>query len=199
MLMAYSARVPKLWDGTIETHRHVVRETILDTTWALVTEHGALSVTMSRIAQEAGVGRATLYKYFPDVESILLAWHERHTTAHLAHLSRLAKQEGDAAERLKAVLEGYALIAHNRGSHAGELVALLHRGEQIGHTQKRLVGLISDLVAEAAAQGDARDDVAPGELARYCVHALTAAAELRSKASVHRLVQVTLDALRPRA
>lgn len=34
-------------------------------------------MTMSRIAEEIGIGRATLYKYFPDVEAILLAWHER--------------------------------------------------------------------------------------------------------------------------
>ena len=55
--------VPKLWSDTIAQHRHAVREAILDTTWALVTEHGLLSVTMSQIAEEAGVGRATLYKY----------------------------------------------------------------------------------------------------------------------------------------
>lgn len=48
-----------------------------DTTAALVAEQGLTSVTMSRIAKESGIGLATLYKYFPDVESILLAWHER--------------------------------------------------------------------------------------------------------------------------
>jgi AcrR family transcriptional regulator len=47
------------------------RKAILDTTAALVAEGGLLSVTMSRIAEEAGIGRATLYKYFPDVEAIL--------------------------------------------------------------------------------------------------------------------------------
>jgi hypothetical protein len=26
----------------------------------------------------AGIGRATLYKYSPDIESVLLAWHEGH-------------------------------------------------------------------------------------------------------------------------
>ena len=191
--------MPKLWDKTIQAHRQMVREAILDTAWSLVTEHGVLSVTMSRIAEESGVGRATLYKYFADVESILTAWHERHTTAHLTQLSHLANQEGDAAERLKAVLDGYALIAHDRSRHAGELVALLHRGEPIRHAHERLIGLISGLLTEAAAQNEARDDIAPGELARYCVHALGAAADLQSKAAVHRLVQVTLDALRPRA
>jgi len=78
--------VPKLWTETIETHRREVREAILDTTAALVAEHGLLGVTMSQIAEETGIGRATLYKYFPDVEAILLAWHDRQITGHLAQL-----------------------------------------------------------------------------------------------------------------
>ena len=47
------------WNETIEAHRREVRGAILDATAALVNKHGLLSVTMSRIAQEAGIGRAT--------------------------------------------------------------------------------------------------------------------------------------------
>ena len=97
--------MPRLWDETIEAHRRAVRDAILDTTRALVTEHGLLSVTMSRIAEETGIGRATLYKYFPGVEAILLAWHERHVAGHLEHLAELRDRAGGAAERLEAVLE----------------------------------------------------------------------------------------------
>ena len=73
--------MPKLWNETIEAHRREVRDAILDTTAALVAEHGLRSVTMSQIAEKTGIGRATLYKYFPDVEAILPAWHERQITA----------------------------------------------------------------------------------------------------------------------
>ena len=54
--------MPKLWTETIEEHRREVREAILDAAWALAAEHGPLSVTMSQVAQAAGIGRATLYK-----------------------------------------------------------------------------------------------------------------------------------------
>ncbi|WP_353682362.1 hypothetical protein [Mesorhizobium sp.] len=54
-----------------------------------------------------------------------------------------------------------------------------------------------DLLAEGAATGDLRDDVAPDELATYCLHALTAASSLPSKAAVRRLVTVTLAGLKP--
>jgi hypothetical protein len=59
--------------------------------------------------------------------------------------------------------------------------------------------MIGDLLAEGARTGDIRDDVAPGELATYCLHALTAASSLPSKAAVRRLVEVTLAGLHPRA
>ena len=48
-----------------------------------------------------------------------------------------------------------------------------------------------------AATGDVRNDVAPGELASYCLHALAAASGLPSKAAVRRLVTVTLAGLHP--
>src|SRR5688572_26143234 len=113
----YTRFVPKLWNETIESHRRAVRDAILETTWALVSEHGLTSVTMSQIAEETGIGRATLYKYFPDVEAILLAWHERQITGHLEHLAEVRDQAGDTGERLDAVLEAYALLSHDRFSH----------------------------------------------------------------------------------
>ncbi len=189
--------VPRLWNETIEAHRRAVRDAILDTAWALVTEHGLTSVTMSQIAKETGIGRATLYKYFPDVEAVLLAWHERHVTGHLEYLAGLRDQAGDAAERLEAVLEAYALISHHRGHHGTELAPLLHRDEQVARAQQQLQDMIRDLLTESTETGDVQDDVAPDELASYCLHALTAASSLPSKAAVSRLVMVTLAGLRP--
>jgi AcrR family transcriptional regulator len=193
--------VPKLWNETIEAHRRAVRDATLDTTAALVAEHGMRSVTMSRIAEETGIGRATLYKYFSGVEAILLAWHERHVTGHLEQLAEVRDQAGDAGERLEAVLEAYALISHeHHGIELGtELAALLHRGEHVARAQQQLSDLIRDLLTEAAETGDVRDDVAPDELVSYCLHALTAASSLPSKAAVRRLVTVILAGLHPRA
>src|SRR6266540_1980443 len=122
LVATYTSFMPRLWTETIETHRREVRDAIMDTTAALVAEHGLLSVTMSRIAQETGIGRATLYKYFPDVEAILRAWHERQIAGHLDYLAEVRDQAGDPGERLEAVLEAYALIAHeSHGHHDSEL------------------------------------------------------------------------------
>jgi AcrR family transcriptional regulator len=188
--------VPRLWNDTIEAHRREVRDAILDATAVIVTKQGLPAVTMSQIAEDTGIGRATLYKYFPDVESILAAWHERHVGGHLEHLSQLATQTGTARERLGAVFEAYALIMHHR--HEPELSALLHRGEHVARAELRLQEFIRDLLAEGAKAGDVRRDVSPDELAKYALHALTAAGSLSSKAAVQRLVAVTLAGLHPR-
>jgi AcrR family transcriptional regulator len=187
--------VPKLWNETIEAHRRAVRDATLDTAAALVAEHGLASVTMSQIAEATGIGRATLYKYFPDVEAILFAWHERQVTGHLEQLTDVRNQAGEARERLEAVLEAFALIQHEH--HGTELAALLHRGKHVAQAQQRLSSFIRDLLIEGAETGDLRDDVPPDELASYCLHALTTASSLPSKAAVRRLVTVTLAGLRP--
>jgi AcrR family transcriptional regulator len=192
--------MPKLWNETIDAHRREVRDATLDTTAALVAKYGLRSVTMSQIAEETGIGRATLYKYFSGVEAILYAWHERQITGHLEYLVEVRDAAGDAGERLKAVLEGYALISHeHHGSHDRELAAFLHRDEHVARPQHQLRNMIRDLLTEGAETGEVRDDVAPDELASYCLHALTAAGSLPSKAAVRRLVAVTLAGLRPGA
>ncbi|HEV2951864.1 MAG TPA: TetR/AcrR family transcriptional regulator [Actinomycetota bacterium] len=190
--------MPKLWTDTIEAHRREVRDAILDTTAALVDERGLLAVTMSQIAEATGIGRATLYKYFPDVESILFAWHQDQISRHLEQLEEVAELPGRARDRLEAVLEAFALITRDaRGRHGSALGSFFHGDEQVDRAEHRVQRLVGDLVAEAAADGDVRDDLAHGELASYCINALGAARELPSKAAVRRLVRLTLEGLRP--
>lgn len=190
--------VPKLWNATIETHRAAVRDAILDATPALVAERGLRGVTMAEVAARAGIGRATLYKYFGDAEAILRAWHEREIGRHLGEVTTIAAGSGDAAQRLAAVLERYALSAHlGRGGHDAELAAVLHRDEQVAAARHRLRRVVARLIAEAATAGAVRGDATPDELAAYALHALGAAGELRSAAAVRRLVRLILAGLRP--
>jgi len=190
LAVVYPHGVPKLWTETIEAHRQAVRDATLDTTAALVAEHGLSSVTMSRIAEKTGIGRATLYKYFPDVEAILSAWHERQIGGHLEQLAAVRDQATDPATRLERVLLAYALIHQHRVQHhhnepyGAELAALLHPDEHVAQAQRHLREMFRDLVAA-------------DELATYCLHALTAAGGLPSKAAAERLVAITLAGLRP--
>lgn len=191
--------MPRLWTETIETHKTDVRNAILDAAGSLASEHGLLAATMSRIADQTGIGRATLYKYYPDAEAVLHAWHERHVGEHLQQLTKLATGDDAAELRLEATLMGYARICHFRARHGtADVRALVHQGAAVSDAEQKLKKLFGGLLAEAQAAGKIRDDTGADELATYCLHALSAAASLSSEAATKRLVAVTVSALKHR-
>lgn len=171
----------------------------MNATAALAAEHGLASVTMSQIAEASGIGRATLYKYFPDVETILVAWHERQITANLEQLAHLAAEQSSEQRRLEAVLEAYALIHQQHRHHGPDVAAFLHRDQHLDRAHAKLRRFLSDLLSDGARVGTVRGDVPASELASYCLHALAAARHQPNKPAVRRLVTVTLAGLRPPA
>lgn len=193
----YGWWVPKLWDATIDEHRRTVQAAILDTAAALVAEHGLATVTMSQIAQQAGIGRATLYKYFADVDAIVTAWHERTVTEHLRRLVEVVDATADPEARLRAVLHTYADLSAGQRSaaHPPEVAGPLHRADHVRHARHHLHALVTDVVTAAARVGAARADVPAAELATFCLHALGAAATAPDSEARNRLVAVTLAGL----
>jgi AcrR family transcriptional regulator len=217
--------VPKLWVNTIVAHRREVRRAILDTTAALAAEHGVAAVTMSQIAESTGIGRATLYKYFSDVESILDAWHEDHVERHLERLAEVRDRHDGPEERLLAVLHAYAETLYERarghgaehghaaaarhehpgsghavdhrahGRHGSEVALLVHRTGHVEGAQRRLTVFLRDVLREAAKAGAVRQDIPPDELATFCLHALAGASALRNRPEVGRLVELTMRGL----
>lgn len=215
--------MPKLWEETVDAHRHAVRKAVLEATSALVAEHGVAGVSMSAVADAAGVGRATLYRYFPDLEAVLTAWHERQVAGHLDQLRQVAARAGSPREgggsgveaRLRAVLTAYAFMsAHGAGA---DVASVLHHGERMDAARSELVGFMRDLLAEGGDAGVVRTDVPSGELTGFVLHALGAGAEVvpahgtsgaggnagsgrrrrSGHAAVDRLVGLVLDGLRP--
>jgi AcrR family transcriptional regulator len=189
--------VPKLWEESIDGHRRAVREAITEAAWRLAEEHGPLALTMSQVANAAGIGRATLYKYFTDVESILVAHHARHVENHLQALEGLRTGPGTVGARLVAVVGTYASICFQRGRHGSiDVSALVHRGPEVADAEVRLRRAFAELIEEAAPEGIVRTDVSADELAAYCLHALAAAGHVTRLDGVACLVRVVLDGLR---
>ena len=74
---------------------------------------------------------------------------------------------------------------------------MLHRDGGVDRAERHLHPLAASLREQAAADGDMRADVPPGELAAICLHALTAAAGMPDDRAADRLVGVALAGLRP--
>jgi AcrR family transcriptional regulator len=182
--------MPKLWEQTVVEHRRAVGDAILDAAAALAEQQGPRAVTMSQVAGRAGIGRATLYKYFPDVDAILLAWQERQLAEHATHLHQLAHSDGPAVERLRAVLTAFAFIYFEHGD--SELAILLHQGPHVAAAHRHLSETLHAVTTEAVAEREVRDDVPVPELVTYALHSVTAAATLKSETAVRRLINVVL-------
>lgn len=160
----------------MDSHRREVRGAILKAVGHVVASRGLLAVSMSEVAETAGIGRATLYKYFSDVQQLLAAWHADAVAAHLAELAALASGPGQPEARLRSVLQGYEQICRQRARHGGEGVgAALHHSPADQQPEDQLRNLVAGLIAEAAMAGTVRADVAPKLLAGFCVAALGAA------------------------
>lgn len=187
--------MPKLWTDTIEAHRRSVHDAVLDAAAALIAQSGLGAVNMSAIAAATGIGRATLYKYFPDVDAILGAWHERQVARHLAELEAIAAKPGEPMARLHAVLEAYLRNAFGGRDHGHDMP---QAGVHVAHARAHLRGFLATLIEDAARAGAVRRDVPADELAGYALSALDGAALLTTKAATGRLLDLTLDALRPR-
>ena len=184
--------MPKLWSDTVLAHRESVRNATLDAVAALVAQNGLASLTMSDIAQTTGIGRATLYKYFPDVQAVLEAWHKREVAGHLELFASLAGGAGSPMERLARIL---TIHARNLGRHKGEVAAMLHGSGHVAHAWRHLTASLSALIRDGVSAGEIREDVEPDDLANYCLSAVSGASHLRSQAQVDQIVAVTLSGL----
>lgn len=85
------AAVPKIIGESLEEHRAEMHRRIFEAFDDLIASKGYAEVTLAEIAAAAGLGRTAMYNYYPDKESLLLAFTEHETSLYLADLgARLA-------------------------------------------------------------------------------------------------------------
>jgi AcrR family transcriptional regulator len=157
--------MPQIWAESIEEHKRQTVARIINAAVALVAEQGLAAASMSQVAQRAGIGRATLYSYFPDVEHILLAWHDQEVERyHKALADELAAQpDAPAALRvfITRMIEGFA-GEHGQGLDASrvELSALspdIQR--QMGNATAKLASLLHQTLEQGISSGELRPDL----------------------------------------
>lgn len=181
--------MPKLWNETIAEHRSAVEEAIMDKTAELAARDGLTSVTMSGIAEAAGIGRATLYKYFSDIGQILAAWHSRQIDNHLRALEQVREGTSDPKGALEHVLLAYGEMLRHRRAHA--LAPLLHGMPEVSEAHDYLQSFVAEMI-ENAGMTRGPGKASAQELARFAVSALAAAQSASSRAVVQRLVAAVM-------
>ncbi len=95
---------PSIWTDSLATHKQRLRQHIVRTAAELLAERGLGDVSMSLLAQRAGIARATLYNHFPDFERVLAALVADQVARFRVQLDRHLAAAADPAERLRRYL-----------------------------------------------------------------------------------------------
>ena len=172
-------------------------DALLEAAMAVFAASG-VDAPVRQIAARAGVGVGTVYRHFPQ-RSDLVAAVFRHEVDACADAAPVLAAEHPPGEALARWLQRYVdFIAAKRG-----LAAALHSGNPAfeplpAYFRERLKPAFRTLLAAAAAAGEVRADVDPGDL-------LNAVANLISTAhgggpeQARRMVALLVDGLRYRA
>lgn len=84
-----------------KTHRLIIRATV-----ELMTQHGFDGTTMKQIARAAELGDATIYKYFPSKEKLVMAYFEQAVADALEQMSRTKGQDSfTLQERMQLLID----------------------------------------------------------------------------------------------
>ena len=172
-------RMPRIWDDTVAGHKDKLRRSIVDAAVALVAERGRTDVSMSAIAERAGIGRATLYNYFPDVDHILVAYVVGAFDQQHAALDQRLAGIDDPLARLHATLElvvGYfASAAHRAASPIGLDTFGPETQDQVDAATRAFRDRLAVMIRDAADAGLLREDLDP-EFAADALNQLLGAA-----------------------
>lgn len=84
---------------------------IIQAALIIVQRDGFSQLSMSGIAEEAGLTRQTIYNYFPDVESIVSAAVDQHILAMEAHLLAVMDAADGFENKLLALTEFLFVVA----------------------------------------------------------------------------------------
>ncbi|PMC76799.1 TetR/AcrR family transcriptional regulator [Brachybacterium sp. UMB0905] len=78
--------MPKIIGGSLEEHRERTREKIFAALGELLESQEFETITFSKIATAAGVGRTAMYNHFTDRETLLVEYAIHETTDYIAQL-----------------------------------------------------------------------------------------------------------------
>jgi AcrR family transcriptional regulator len=169
-------------------------ELLIATAREVFSEKGA-EAPLDEIAKRAGVGAGTLYRHFPNRESLVEAVYLDEVTA-LANLARelAAEHEPDVALTMW-MHEQVRFVMHRRGLAASLKAAMDPHSEAMVRCKTVLHDAAAAVLLPAQAAGTARADIQPYDLLRMS-HGIGVAAEYGDDEERERLIDIMLDGLR---
>ena len=148
--------MPKIIGESLASHRELTRARLFEALGTLMGEQSFESITMSQIAERAGVGRTAVYNHFADKEVLLLAYMREVTTEFARVLTRCLEAEPDPLMRLRIYIRSHLQMIGRYHVKAGMGLRrqMSGRGASHLHDHAGLVGeVLIGILDEAMARG----------------------------------------------
>lgn len=160
--------MPKIIGGSLEEHRERTREKIFVALAELLETQSFESVTFSKIAAAAEVGRTAMYNHFPDRETLLVEYAIYETTDYIAQLR--AGVSDSATPRDAVIAYIHTQLDLNVSFHVPQTSGGATLSPATAARMRDHVVMIEDvlrtIVADGVASGDFAEDIDVGATVR---------------------------------
>jgi len=94
--------VPRVIGGTVQAHREHVTAKIFDAVHRLLYERGYDGITLADVAEASGMSRTSMYNYFGDKASLVLAYATHETARFTERLDEELRRLSNPVDQLRA-------------------------------------------------------------------------------------------------
>ena len=172
------------------------REQLLDVATRLFASAGT-EPSMRAIANEAGVGIATLYRHFPTRESLVDAVYQDQVSRLTVGAHELLVQF-DPPAALRRWMDLFGDWIATKNGMLDTLLAMVESGEIAhAHTRTELLAAIDNILEAGRTTGQLRADVPAEDIAAALIGIFTVASSPDHSALAARLLDLLMEGLRP--
>ena len=170
------------------------REALLQAAAELFAEEGT-DVSLEAVAARAGVGIGTLYRNFPNRDSLVEAAY-RTEVAHLCDAASELLETNPPDVALAEWMDRFVTYAAAKRGMAGALKAVNAKTDLYSQTRTQITGAIGGLLEAGVEAGTLRADVEPEDVLRAmgCIWNLGDGEGWRTQAET--LIRIIVDGLR---
>lgn len=137
--------MPKIIGESLASHRELTRARLFEALGSLMGEQSFESITMSQIAERAGVGRTAVYNHFADKEVLLLAYMREVTSDFARVLKQRLEAEPDPLIRLRIYIRSHLQMIGRYHVKAGMGLRRQMSGQGASHLHDH-AGLVGEVL-----------------------------------------------------
>ncbi len=178
--------MPKVLGSTVAEHRQVILRRVYQSFERLVYAHGYDAITLAEIAKEADLARTAMYNYFPDKESLLLAYTEAEMDGFFSRLRVELDGIDDPLEQLRAYVGAQLtyFATHHLPPGPGLRSVLSDRGyDAMRRHAVTLEVTLAGILTDAAAEGQIPAEVASNPQTIQLINASLSAGQVRDRSA----------------